>query len=100
MKKLALALILLLSVLMISCPSPETEKPEASSIDWEPVPEDGKIKVENLTSGHLYSVLINESEARNLVRSTTETEEKQNIFQTNYGTWLLFPDESGRDEIT
>ena len=99
MKKLALALILLLSVLMISCPSPETEKPEASSIDWEPVPEDGKIKVENLTSGHLYSVLINESEARNLVRSTTETEEKQNIFQTNYGTWLLFPDESGRDEI-
>lgn len=99
MKKLALALILLLSVLMISCPSPETEKPEASSIDWEPVPEDGKIKAENLTSGHLYSVLINESEARNLVRSTTETEEKQNIFQTNYGTWLLFPDESGRDEI-
>lgn len=99
MKKLALALILLLSVLMISCPSPETEKPEASSIDWEPVPEDGKIKVENLTSGHLYSVLINESEARNLIRSTTETESNKNIFPTNYGTWLFFPDESGRDEI-
>ena len=95
MKKLALALILLLSVLMISCPSPETEKPEASSIDWEPVPEDGKIKAENLTSEHLYSVLINESEARNLIRSTTETESNKNIFPTNYGTWLFFPDESG-----
>ena len=99
MKKLALALILMLSVLMISCPSPETEKPEASSIDWEPVPEDGKIKAENLTSEHLYSVLINESEARNLIRSTTETESNKNIFPTNYGTWLLFPDESGRGEI-
>lgn len=99
MKKLALTLILLLSVLMISCPSPETEKPEASSIDWEPVPEDGKIKAENLTSEHLYSVLINESEARNLIRSTTETESNKNIFPTNYGTWLLFPDESGRGEI-
>ena len=95
MKKLALALILLLSVLMISCPSPETEKPEASSIDWEPVPEDGKIKAENLTSEHLYSVLINESEARNLIRNTTETESNKNIFPTNYGTWLFFPDESG-----
>ena len=95
MKKLALALILMLSVLMISCPSPETEKPEASSIDWEPVPEDGKIKAENLTSEHLYSVLINESEARNLIRSTTETESNKDIFPTNYGTWLFFPDESG-----
>lgn len=99
MKKLALAFILMLSVLMISCPSPETEKPEVSSIDWEPVPEDGKIKAENLTSEHLYSVLINESEARNLIRSTTETESNKNIFPTNYGTWLLFPDESGRGEI-
>lgn len=95
MKKLALAFILMLSVLMISCPSPETEKPEPSSIDWEPVPEDGKIKAENLTSEHLYSVLINESEARNLIRSTTETESNKNIFPTNYGTWLFFPDESG-----
>ncbi len=95
MKKLALAFILMLSVLMISCPSPETEKPEPSSIDWEPVPEDGKIKAENLTSEHLYSVLINESEARNLIRSTTETESNKNIFKTNYGTWLFFPDESG-----
>lgn len=85
----------MLSVLMISCPSPETEKPEPSSIDWEPVPEDGKIKAENLTSEHLYSVLINESEARNLIRSTTETESNKNIFPTNYGTWLFFPDESG-----